>query len=47
MVRLIDSIEVKTMLLFRFFNFHSSEIDKMFEDKNIYFITPAMGANIT
>jgi hypothetical protein len=36
MVRLIDSIEVKTVLLFIVFNFHAiiqSEIDKMFEDK--------------
>jgi hypothetical protein len=50
MVRFIDSTEVKTVLLFRFFNFHSiiwSELDKMFEDKKIQFTTTAMGANIT
>jgi hypothetical protein len=49
-IRLIDSIEVKTVLLFRFFSFHSiiwSEIDKMFEDKKIQFTTPLMVANIT
>jgi hypothetical protein len=49
-VRLIDSAEVKTVFLFRFFNFHSiiwSEIDKIFEDKKIYFTTAVIGANVT
>jgi hypothetical protein len=48
--KIIFSIEVKTVLLFWFFNFHSiiwSEIDKMFEDRKILCTTPAMGANIT
>jgi hypothetical protein len=37
-VKLTEWTEVKTVLLFRCFNFHSiigSEIDKMFEDKKI------------
>jgi hypothetical protein len=49
MFRLMDSIEVKMVLLFRFLNFHSiiySEIDKNFEDKKIYFTALVMGANI-
>jgi hypothetical protein len=40
MTQLIDSIEVTTAILFRFFNFHSiiySEIDLIFEDKKIQF----------
>jgi hypothetical protein len=38
MIQLIDSVEVKKVLLFRFFSFHAiiwSDIDKIFEDKQI------------
>jgi hypothetical protein len=38
MILLIHSTEVKTVLLFRFLNFHAIiyfEIDKIFEDKKI------------
>jgi ubiquitin-protein ligase len=41
-VQLIDSVVVKTLLLFIFLIFHAtikSEILKMFEDKKIYFRT--------
>jgi hypothetical protein len=50
MIRLTDSVEVKTAVLFGFFSFHSitwSEIDKMFDDKKIQFTSIAMGVNIT
>jgi hypothetical protein len=50
MIRLIVSTEFKTVVLFRFFIFHSviySEIDNMFEDNKIQFTAVVMGANIT
>jgi hypothetical protein len=47
MGRLIESTEVKTVLLFRFLNFHSIIQHEIEKNVGGEFTTPVMGANIT